>query len=138
MAVHKSSAECVREMDIKYPRICAQRSHGAQKRAALMRGWTCSDVLRASRYARTKKHDDNCQHIIYDFLHHVLKHKHMLQKYYVCQAVAKMADRGRKRRSVVKVPTLALARIFVASLHGERKTCPIQNRSLIGYGNEVS
>ena len=49
MAVHKSSAECVREMDIKYPRICAQRSHGAQKRAALKRGWTWSDVLRASR-----------------------------------------------------------------------------------------
>jgi hypothetical protein len=62
----------------------------------------------------------------------------MLQKYYDCQAVAKMADRGRKGRSVVKVPTLALARIFAASLHGERKTCPIQNRLLIGYGNEVS
>ena len=35
MAVHKNSAECVREMDIKYPRIGARRSYGAQKRAAL-------------------------------------------------------------------------------------------------------
>jgi hypothetical protein len=35
MAVHKKSTECVREMDIKYPRIGARRSYGAQKRAAL-------------------------------------------------------------------------------------------------------
>jgi len=35
MAVHKSSAECVREMDIKYPRVGARINHGAQKRAAL-------------------------------------------------------------------------------------------------------
>lgn len=35
MAVHRSSAECVREMDIKYPQVGARMGHGVRRHAAL-------------------------------------------------------------------------------------------------------
>ncbi|MNY43231.1 hypothetical protein D3C86_1781750 [compost metagenome] len=34
MAVHRSNADCVREMDMKYPQVGARMGHGVPKHAA--------------------------------------------------------------------------------------------------------
>ncbi len=57
--------------------------------------------------------------IIYDFS--CFKAGRYVAKILRLRAAAKKDGSGRKRHDAVKVPTLMLATIFAASLHGERK-----------------